>query len=140
MPKKILIIDGSDFRNDLIKVLKEYTRSTGIMYDAIPNSRVPVNKIKNFVKDEVNRNKYAMIFCHLRWISEKIEALDGLKDSDWFKSILNINNRLGVSNGSDFREKAEELNLFKNCYSHREAADKLREVLDEYSKRSRKQL
>jgi len=138
MPKKILIIDGSDFRRDLIKVVKDYTSSMGIMYDAIPNSKVPVKEIKNFVKDEVNRNTYAMVFCHLRWISEKIEALDGLKDSDWFKLILNIDNRVGVSNGSDFREKAEELNLFKNCYSHREAADMLREVLDEYSKRSRK--
>jgi len=137
MLKKILIFDGSDFRNDLIKVIENYS-NLNIDYDAIPNEEITTDKIKTFIKNNVTSDKYAMIFCHLRWFSENIESLDNLKKSDWFQPIFKITNRIGVSNGSNFRKEAEKLKLFNPpCYSHEEAAQYLRRVLNERSERQK---
>lgn len=136
MPIKILIIDGSDFRNDLINILSKYNQSIGVEYDAIPNQEIPEEKIKTFIKD-INNESYAMVFCHLRWVSEKIDTLDKLRESDWFQPIFQINNRIGVSNGSKFRDKARSLQLFKCYYSHKEAADRLEEILNAYASKAK---
>jgi hypothetical protein len=134
--KKILIIDGSGFRNDLITVIQQFIDSSKcqIDHDVLPNDKIPTDKITDFIETEVNGNKYALVFCHLLWVAENIASLEQLKDTKWFQRILEIENRIGVSNGNSFREKAQKFQLFEDCFSHREATDFLKEVLNEYPK------
>ncbi len=133
MSGKILIIDGSDFKGGLIKVVNEYNEqnpSRKINYVALPNDKTnKPDDIKRFVECEVNEATYDVVFCHLRWISDKIEPLQNLKESQWFKPILNIENRVGVSNASGFRDEAEELGLFDYLYCHEGAKCALIEFL-----------
>ena len=138
---KILIIDGSDFRNDLIEIIEEYRTilEIPIEYEAIPNSSVLAKDLKAFVKSK-DLSDYDCIFCHLRWISENIESLENLKNSDWFKSILDFDKKIGVSNGSNFRTKAINLGLFKDkyCCCHSTAADRLKRSFNKYVELSKK--
>lgn len=132
---KILIIDGSGFKEDLKSIIDTYnTQNPNNIVDCVilPNERInTADEIKSFIQVNVNEDVYDVIFCHLRWIEENIEPLEQLKNSDWFQPILNIENRVGVSNGSGFRDRANELELFQYLYSHEGAKNALKEFLYE---------